>query len=470
MAETLIQKAQRLGIQPVSQPKESLVQKAQRLGIQPEKKKKKSVLGKVAGFIAPTATGLATGEKKLTGRTLLGAGLEIGSFLIPAGAVARGAGAVAKGARALTLGKKVKTAAKLGAATGATFEAGRAIGDEDATAGQIALRTAGGAIAGGIGGAAIPASGRAIGLGVKKAKKIIPQIPTIPSRAGGAVSETILGTKGERAIRAGFSQPKIQEKIIKGEITTGTISKKIGALAQSSRQKSIKKLQTSRAKITGNVKGTSIASRINKVMSSAKDRPFLPEEQQIVNKLIQLLRREIKVTGSVSKKKLDVLIQRIDDAGFFKKGAASDKFSNSNKVVNAIRKELREITKQGNPKFTKLLEKSSKVDIPFFEKLGKNIVGKDGNLNVDLLQNKINQLISAIDDPNKRQESLKLLRELAKRSGAKGDFMNELEVFARSQILTRDISGIGAPLQTIRQHLTKGGGAAARKAGTFFGR
>ena len=62
MAETLLQKAQRLNMQPAQQPteqpKESLIQKAQRLGIQPEPKKK-SVFGRVGKFVGGVAKAVA---------------------------------------------------------------------------------------------------------------------------------------------------------------------------------------------------------------------------------------------------------------------------------------------------------------------------------------------------------------------------------------------------------------------------
>jgi len=282
---------------------------------------------------------------------------------------------------------------------------------------------------------------------------------------GGVIGEAIVGTKGRGVLRSAITKPNIQRRVLAGEITTKTIGDKIGKFAKSAQQKSQKKLEAARGKITGVEKGEIISKNVNTVMQKAiKDKPFSVEEERLVNKFITFIRKEIKPTGEIPKTKLDNLIRRIDDLGFFK---GTDKFRNSDKVISSVRKTLRETTKEGNLEFAKLLEKAAKKDIPFFEKLGKNIVGKDGNINVDLLQNKINQLVKAIDDPNTRQGSLDLLRELARRSGAKADFIEELEVFSRSQPLLKDIPGISSPLETIKQLGTRGIARGLRIAGTI---
>jgi len=152
----------------------------------PESRRKRSTLGKVGKFLAPTTAGILTGEKKVTGRTLLGAGLELGSFALPAGAVLRGFGAISRGARAVGVGKKVaapvakkaegvtfeslrkstgefgrklkseaKTAAQIGGVVGAGFGAGRALGEEDLSLKEVAGEAAIGAGIGVVGGAVL---------------------------------------------------------------------------------------------------------------------------------------------------------------------------------------------------------------------------------------------------------------------------------------------------------------------------
>jgi len=136
------------------------------------KKEPKTGLRKFGEFFAPTTTGLLTGEKPVTGRQLAGAALEIGSFAIPAGAVGRGLGLLGKGVlkltpkatRALTpvtrttgaikaLGVQAGGVAGTAGAAGTMYGAGRALGDEKATAkeivGEAALTGLGAAALGG---------------------------------------------------------------------------------------------------------------------------------------------------------------------------------------------------------------------------------------------------------------------------------------------------------------------------------
>ena len=162
------------------------------------KPEQESLLEKAGEFIAPTATGLITGEKKVSPRTLLGAGLEIGSLVIPTGAALKATGLLAKGARAIgiaeravratklaektikaakiaetaepltfealasragQLGGKIRrqagVAARVGGVSGAMFGAGRALGDEKVSLTQVAGQAAIGGLAGAIGGAVL---------------------------------------------------------------------------------------------------------------------------------------------------------------------------------------------------------------------------------------------------------------------------------------------------------------------------
>lgn len=186
MAETPQQRIQRLrqetksGAQPTQgqataeDPRQRIERlRAEKRGIQETPQDSKNIFGQVAGFLAPTTTGLVTGEQEVTPRALGGAALELGSFLIPGGAVARGAGIAARG---LSLGQKVRSAAKLGAGAGATFEAGQAVADPEAGLGEIAGRAVRGGLVGGTIGGAIPVAGAGIsgarrGLAARRAER-----------------------------------------------------------------------------------------------------------------------------------------------------------------------------------------------------------------------------------------------------------------------------------------------------------
>jgi len=150
-------------------------QKAAQAGMQ-----RTGTLEKIGNFLAPTVTQsvkkLASGEG-VGVRDIVGSALEVGSFLIPAGAVAKGGVALARGAKAVQTGvraakvakaaKVVSTASKAkqyaiaGAKTGALAEAGRATGEGDELS-DILKRAAGGAAIGAGVGAVLPVAGAGI--------------------------------------------------------------------------------------------------------------------------------------------------------------------------------------------------------------------------------------------------------------------------------------------------------------------
>jgi hypothetical protein len=135
------------------------------------------ILGKIGDFLAPTATqsvrDLRSGEG-ITGRQVAGSALEIGSFVVPAGAIARGAGLLGRGAKRLAqrsrfaddiLGKASETASRVGRTTrnamgiggvsGGMWAGGQEVADPDASIKDIAGGAAIGGAMGAVGGAII---------------------------------------------------------------------------------------------------------------------------------------------------------------------------------------------------------------------------------------------------------------------------------------------------------------------------
>lgn len=349
-----------------------------------------------------------------------------------------------------------------------------------------------GAPLGGVGAVGGAAAGSALGETVKQGigsllgvrKQFSPKDIAVEGALGGVASgagkvlglagkaltkptEIVLGGKGVKSIGTALSEPALQRAVLRGEITTDTIAQNIGKLAEKAQTQSINKLSSARKTITGNVNADSVITKVTSAVGKKADAPLLENEKTIVEGLRKFLNQELKSGTTISKKKIDTLIKRIDDGNFYR--TDMDNFSNSNKIVNSVRQALRDITVKGNPKLEKALKVASQKDIPFFEKLGKNIVGKHGELNVNFLQNKVNQLTRAIDDPNTGAENLRTLQELSKRMGAKGDFMKQLEVFSRTKPLMKDFPGItAAPFQTAGQVLEKTVGAGARGVGTLM--
>ena len=151
----------------------------------PATRQRRGTLRQVGEFIVPSTTGVVTalreGERP-TGRQLGGAALELGSFVVPAGAVARGIGLLGRGARIATqatratptppprqleglqrtlreTGQRVRRegirGAEVGGLSGALFEGGRALGEEETPITEVIGRGTIGGGAGALGGAVL---------------------------------------------------------------------------------------------------------------------------------------------------------------------------------------------------------------------------------------------------------------------------------------------------------------------------
>src|SRR3990167_5245289 len=150
---------------------------------QPTPEPKRSVFGKIANFLAPSIT--RTVEKAIdpnqdvTGRDIFGSALEAASYALPVGAIGRGLSLGLKAAKPLAgafakpLARKALEFGTVGAGAGALQQAGGAIG-EGAGAVETFQRAGGGAIAGAIGGVALPVAGRVIGKAVTGLAKRTP--------------------------------------------------------------------------------------------------------------------------------------------------------------------------------------------------------------------------------------------------------------------------------------------------------
>lgn len=277
---------------------QSILQKesTQRLAQQPVEEKiepkKKSVFGKVASFLAPTTTGLITGEKELTARSALGAGLEIGSFFIPAGAVAKGIGLggklgirgaqairAAKGAqKGLTLGQKALFGAGVGATTGATFQAGQAIAEPEAGLGDIARRTATGAVYGGAFGAGLPVAGRVAGKTLRKVAERAPEqrlgemtrnLRTLQNVFEEGVRKTKVG--GKVVERSNPIKTITQRKLVPEVINGRTDTTKIVEALTNELETVASKRSPTIAKSTKGVTVRQFAKDVEKIIKSSKE-------------------------------------------------------------------------------------------------------------------------------------------------------------------------------------------------------
>lgn len=212
---------------------------------------RKSGLEKAGNFLAPTLTKTikeatdGDGEAP-SARQLIGSGLEVASYVVPAGAIMRGGRAIFQGAKAArgakkaneletviggakNIGSKTKKIAKEGATVGGTtgFLAGtgRGLGDEDKTVtealGEGVATGVGGAVLGGVGGPVIGGSSALIKKSVQA-----------PSNAFKRAQETLNPTDRTQtvedvteALRDSFVQDK-----------PGTLNKLEGILDRSARR------------------------------------------------------------------------------------------------------------------------------------------------------------------------------------------------------------------------------------------
>lgn len=255
MAETLLQKAQRLNIQPTNQPQESptesLVEKAKRLGIQPEKPEKKdgAITSFVKDIVRPVATIVARPiqagaavfgadldkidevTKKVAGDLVapvprsgkdvvkdIGRAAETVSFGLGGGAVK---GAVKAGLKT-TLGTAVKASAKEGAKVGALGGFGAGLSKE----GEVGEALKSAAIGAGAGlalGGAIPVVSKGIGETISLGRKGLGVAKTevesrLASRAAREAEETAL-------LKSGASDARVAGKVLeKGQVVKDRVA------------------------------------------------------------------------------------------------------------------------------------------------------------------------------------------------------------------------------------------------------
>lgn len=297
-------------------------------------------------------------------------------------------------------------------------------------------------------------------LGLSKTADAIPDV----SRAG----ETILGSKYQRALNEALDNPRIQKAVLDGEITPETIATRLRSKAGEYRTKSMDELQLVKDTIPDvklNKKGatTQINNTIKKALGLSDEETLnlskLPITEQS-ERLLGKLQQTILGHKDWSRKGMMELRELIDRQKFYKNG---DQYQDSNRVVSSLRKELNKLAAGDDTDVLSALDKASK-DIEELQKIGFNITGRNA-VNLDFGANKIRSLAEAINDPTKKQATLRLLEEFAEKVDAK-DIMDEIKSIANSKALSEDLAGLGAsPLYTIQQLL----GRLAAKVGRGVG-
>ena len=184
---------------------------------------------------------------------------------------------------------------------------------------------------------------------------------------------------------------------------------------------------------------------------------FGDSEIKIITNLIQKLNGIEKFTT----KELLNLKRNLQKGGFYK---GDGQHKGSDRLVTIINKEINKAIGEVDSSFAKATKKASE-DIEFLDKLGFNILGRGIEENIEITSSKLLQLSNAIDNPNKKEATKKLLQILKNRVGY--DLENELLAFKAAQQTMGDIPGISSPWQTANQTLTRFLVGTAENAGKF---
>lgn len=412
--------------------------------------------GKKGKFELGDIADVAGGALPLIGGILGGAGGTV------AGA---GVGAVPGAAIGTTAGEAVKRT--IGQALGVR---------KDVTPGQELagplLAGAGTAVAGGalsLVGKGVRAAAAPIARGLQKTAEPAKQVA---GKVLGKPAEVILGTEKVRGLRAAVAKPELQSKVLAGEITPTTVARKSKQAFQKIKPKSFDALQRSVNKVRGKSDAAALSIKVNQGIANKlgidsiddlAQAPTTVESERIITKLTAFLRKNIPEKGTVDKRSLAKIREKIGAQKFFKTAPAgqANPFADSNKVVQAVRDALKEDISIGNKAYASALAKASK-DIEFFNKLGVNVLGTN-KLRVGQAASKINQLVKEIDDPQVRAELLELIKELEERSGVK--LIEEIEAIFAARPFKRDFPGVSNIGETIEQLISKPLAAGIRGAG-----
>lgn len=355
-----------------------------------------------------------------TGKQIAGDIGRVALNFAPVGKVASGisAGAKALGAGA-KLAKPISQIATGGAVGyGADVTTKLAEGQEDPFKAGI-----GTAVGAGIG--ALPVVGKPLAKAVGKT-------------LGGTLNlagEVAVGSKGTQAVKTAVSKPSEIAKFNKGRTLRDTVTRIINAINKA-QVESKKAFNTAIEMARDDIKLTP-KKGISELNSVIKENPLYLETQE--KTLVGKAKMLVKMWKDWSPKGMVKLRQELDRRGFYK---GDDLHKNSDQIINSMRKKLNQMAISLDDTIAPALEKAS-FDIDMFNKLGYNILGKQ-KLSVDLTEKKLQQLLTDIDDPIKRQGVKELLEFLKSRTGEDiGSELQGLSAFLEFNKPLSSSSGIG---------------------------
>ncbi len=308
---------------------------------------------------------------------------------------------------------------------------GQALGVRDKSLGQEAIGTLEtGAITGALGVAGKVASPLAKGTG-KIISKLLP-----------GVSESFRMPTLMKLLRT--------NKVGIAEIADAT-NKAVGQMAKESKgiydiaQKSMKNIPIDRKTLVGNAKT---------FIKETSDRIMTDESERLVGKLTQQIK---KLPENPTKQ--DVLkLRQVLDKSY--KGTESTKDFDS--ILTGVKKKLNEVLDYQDIAYKTAREKASK-DIELLKKIGIDITAKGGK-SVESTSKKLLSIAQDLQDPIKRGETKKLLKQISDKTGL--ELEEILDVVNAAQRIERSTQqGIMSPFSTLGGYATQAASAVARGAG-----
>lgn len=330
-----------------------------------------NLLQKIGDFIAPTTT--KTIEKIGSGhlpslRDVGGTALELGSFLIPGGELVKGAELGAKGLQAVLLANKAKNAAKVGAIAGGLSGAGRSVGTDGSSLGDIVSSTAEGAGFGALGGAALPFVPKVLGeaknavlpqksaaSAVEKilAKNAAGKIDTEAAKTLSSIEQKRLGTAG-RIVQGTTEDAKLAANTLPKVDTTGV--KTYADLSQRLGEHIDTKIKQVESEFSTNKKPVKLANLSQTVKSGLGNKTLTGKVNYVKNALGELknqykatkdIKGQLRIQGLINKAKNTGLTGgEINDIAK-EHGSVLNGFNANGELASGLKKQAAENTRSG---------------------------------------------------------------------------------------------------------------------------
>lgn len=289
-------------------------------------------------------------------------------------------------------------------------------------------------------------------------------------------TELLLGSSGKRAVARSFKNPELVQSFLTSKRTIqNTADDVISAVygkggIQETTKAAFDKAESNLAnKVISNdtVVGT-LDDYVNNFFGTQggdiafEQTGLTVSEQGIVRKAMELFESKALRDGKVTTRSLLDAKRAIQNSRFYKGDGAHN---SSDAFITGLNKQINNMIADADPVFAKATQQA-RQDIELLDKLGFSLRGSKNTVNVEATANRLRSLARNIDDPQRNVATKELIAEISRRTGL--NLSDELSSFQTSEIISQDISGLGSPLRTLQQEITKGASAVSRTAGKLF--